>query len=681
VNPPSRLPDTKSEARKRILALREEIERHNHRYYVLDDPEIADAEYDRLFRDLEAIEAAYPALRDPSSPTQRVGHAPLEKFEPARHRTPMLSLANAETAREVREFDARIRRFLSREEEIQYTAEPKIDGLAVELVYEEGVFARGATRGDGNVGENVTQNLRTVRSLPLRLRRRGALPVPDRIAVRAEVYMSSGDFESLNRERLDRGEPPFANPRNATAGSIRQLDSRITASRPLDLFCYGIGEIDGPRFETQWEILQTLPEWGLRVNPLAERCADIEKAIAYFESLASRRESLPYEIDGAVIKVDEIRLQEDLGAIARSPRWAVACKFPPRQATTRVREIEVSVGRTGALTPVAHLDPVSIGGTTVRRATLHNQDEIERKDIRIGDRVLVQRAGDVIPEVVKVIESRREGSERRFDFPARCPECRGVVERSEGDAVAYCVNSRCPAQVKERIRHFASKRAMDIDGLGEKIVGLLSSEGLIADVADLYDLSVARLAPLERLGEKSAQNLVEAIARSRHRSLARFIYALGIRHVGEQTARILAESFGTLEALAEADAERLTSVEGIGPEIAGSLQNFFREEGNLRLIARLRERGAVPRGAERGAASTGGPLAGKSFVFTGNLASMTREEAARAVRAQGGRVTSTVSKKTDYAVVGADPGAKAARAEKLGIAVLDEEAFLKRLGR
>ncbi len=681
MNPASRLPKTESEARRRVLALREEIERHDHRYYVLDDPEIADAEYDRLFRDLEAIEAAYPALRDSASPTQRVGHAPLEKFEPARHRTPMLSLANAETAEEVREFDARIRRFLSREEEIRYTAEPKVDGLAVELVYEEGVFARGATRGDGNVGEDVTQNLRTVRSLPLRLRGRGRRPVPDRIAVRAEVYMSSGDFEALNRERLDRGEPAFANPRNATAGSIRQLDSRITARRPLDLFCYGIGEIVGPRFTTQWEILETLPEWGLRVNPLAERCAGIEEAIAYFERLASKRDTLPYEIDGAVIKVDEIRLQEDLGAIARSPRWAVACKFPPRQATTRIREIEVSVGRTGALTPVAHLDPVSIGGTTVRRATLHNQDEIERKDIRIGDRVLVQRAGDVIPEVVKVIESRREGSERKFDFPDRCPECQGVVERSEGDAVAYCVNSQCPAQVKERIRHFASKRAMDIDGLGEKIVGLLSSEGLIANVADLYDLSVAQLAPLERLGEKSAQNLVEAIAQSRHRSLARFIHALGIRHVGEQTARILAESFGTLEALAEADAERLTGVEGIGPEIAGSLRNFFREEGNLHLIARLRERGAVPRSAERGAVSTGGPLAGKSFVFTGNLASMTREEAARAVRGQGGRVTSAVSKKTDYVVVGADPGAKAARAEKLGIAVLDEEAFLKRLGR
>jgi DNA ligase (NAD+) len=656
------LPKTESEARRRVLAL-------------------ADAEYDRLLRDLEAIEAAYPGLRDPASPTQRVGHAPLEKLEPARHRTPMLSLANAETAQEAREFDARIRRFLSRQEEIRYTVEPKVDGLAVELVYEEGVFVRGATRGDGTVGEDVTQNLRTVRSLPLRLRGRGKPPWPGRIAVRAEVYMSSGDFESLNRERLDRGEPAFANPRNATAGSIRQLDSRITAGRPLDLFCYGIGEIVGHRFETQWKILETLPEWGLRVNPLAERCADIEKAIACFERLASRRDTLPYEIDGAVIKVDEIRLQEDLGAIARSPRWAIACKFPPRQATTRIREIEVSVGRTGALTPVAHLDPVSIGGTTVRRATLHNQDEIERKDIRIGDRVLVQRAGDVIPEVVKVIESRREGGERKFDFPDRCPECQGVVERSEGDAVAYCVNSQCRAQVKERIRHFAGKRAMDIDGLGEKIVGLLTSKDLIANVADLYDLSAEQLAPLERLGEKSAQNLVEAIAQSRRRPLARFVHALGIRHVGEQTARILAESFGTFEALAEADAGRLTGVEGIGPEIAGSLQNFFREEGNLRLIARLRERGAIPRGTERAAASAGGPLAGKSFVFTGNLASMTREEAAREVRGQGGRVTSAVSKKTDYVVVGADPGSKAARAEKLGIAVLNEEAFLKRLGR
>jgi DNA ligase (NAD+) len=664
-----------------VRALRREIEHHNYRYHVLDDPEIADAEYDRLLRDLEALEASHPALRDPASPTQRVGHTPLEKFEPARHLAPMLSLANAEGAEEVREFDGRTRRFLSTEDSIRYTAEPKVDGLAVELVYEAGVLVRGATRGDGTVGEDVTQNLRTVRSLPLRLRGHGRAAVPDRIAIRGEVYMSIGDFETLNHQRLKEGEQPFANPRNATAGSIRQLDSRITAGRPLDLFCYGIGEIHGRRFKTQWEILETLPEWGLRVNPLTERCADIEAAIAYFGRLASRRDALPYEIDGAVIKVDEIRLQADLGAIARSPRWAVAFKFPPRQATTRIRDIEVSVGRTGALTPVARLDPVRIGGTTVRRATLHNQDEVERKDIWIGDRVLVQRAGDVIPEVVKAIQSRREGSERKFVFPDRCPECGGAVERSEGDAVTYCINAQCPAQVKERIRHFAGKRAMDIDGLGEKIVGLLSSQGLIANVADLYDLRVEQLAPLERIGEKSAQNLVEAIARSRCRSLARFIHALGIRHVGEQTARLLAESLGSFEAIAAAEPDRLIGVEGVGPEIAGSIQTFFREEGNRRLIARLHERGVIPDGTGRGPASAWGPLEGKTLVFTGNLASMTRDEAARAVRGRGGRVTGSVSKKTDYVVVGTDPGSKAAKAEKFGVTMLDETQFLKLIGR
>ncbi|MFQ5458782.1 MAG: NAD-dependent DNA ligase LigA, partial [Myxococcota bacterium] len=657
--------------------------RHNYRYYVLDDPEVSDAEYDRLLRALEALEEAFPRLLDPASPTQRVGHAPLEKFTEARHSAPMLSLANAESAEEAREFDARVRRFLDREAPLRYTAEPKMDGLAVELVYEDGVLVRGATRGDGRIGEDVTQNLRTVRSLPLRLRRSKGVPAPPpRMAVRGEAYMATADFETLNRERLRAGEPPFANPRNATAGSIRQLDPRITARRPIHIFSYSLRVETGHRFKTQWEILETLPGWGLRVNPLRERCEGIEAAIAYFERLAAERDALPYEIDGVVIKVDDLRLQAALGAIARSYRWAVAYKFAPRQATSRIEDIEVSVGRTGALTPVANLAPVNIGGTTVRRATLHNQDEVERKDIRIGDVVLVQRAGDVIPEVVKVIGSRRTGKERRFRFPARCPDCGGVVERAEGEAAAYCVNAQCPAQMKERIRHYAARRAMDIEGLGEKIVSLLAEQGRIASVADLYRLRADELAPLERMGEKSAANLVAAIARSKARPLARLLFGLGIRHVGEQTARLLAEAFGSVARLGEASEDALTAVEGVGPETAASVINFFREKGNRALLRKLEEEGVVPpaRPPARRAAA-GGRLAGKSFVFTGALASMSRDEAADAVRALGGKVSGSVSKKTGYVVLGADPGSKAEKAGKLGVEMLEEKAFLKLIGR
>jgi DNA ligase (NAD+) len=681
VNRPGGIPQTQAEARRHAERLRHEIERHNYRYYVLDDPEISDAEYDRLLRALETIERAYPSLHDPLSPTQRVGHAPLDKFRPARHSTPMLSLANAESADEVREFDTRVRRLLSHEDPIDYTAEPKMDGLAVELVYENGIFTRGATRGDGIVGEDISQNIRTVRSLPLRLRSNPKNPPPRRLAVRAEVYMGTDDFETLNRARLDKGETAFANPRNASAGSVRQLDPRITASRPLDLFCYGVGEVVGHRFESQWEVLQALRAWGLRVNALIERCQGIDAAVAYYNRMGARRDSLPYEIDGVVIKVDDLRRQEELGAIARSPRWAVAFKFPPRQATTRIERIEVSVGRTGALTPVAILHPVRIGGTMVSRATLHNQDEIERKDIREGDTVLVQRAGDVIPEVVKMIETKRTGRERKFSLPERCPVCHGVVERTEGEAAAYCVNAQCPAQVKERIRHYASKRAMDIDGLGEKIIDTLVEQGLIANVADLYTLEADKLAKLERLGAKSARNLVNAIEQSKERSLERFVHALGIRHVGEQIARILALEFESAARLSEVGEEELVAVHGIGPEIATSVTNFFREKGNQALIRGLLQHGVTPQVPTRKKARVAGPLTGKTFVFTGGLESMSREKASQAVEALGGRAASSVTKKTDYVVVGAEPGAKAAKAEKLGIQVLDEARFLKLIGR
>jgi len=671
------VPKDETRARARAKRVREEVEHHNYRYYVLDDPEISDAEYDALLRELEAIEKAFPSLRDPLSPTQRIGHAPLHKFAPARHATPMLSLSNAESAEEVREFDARVRRLLSRKEDLAYTAEPKVDGLAVELIYEHGVFTRGATRGDGVTGEDVTQNLRTVRSIPLRLRACGKSPPPARLAVRGEVYMAIADFEALNRARLSKDEPAFANPRNAAAGSIRQLDPRITASRPLDVFFYGVGETTGHGFRTQWEILQTLPTWGLRVNPLVVLCEGVDDTIRTFDRLAEMRDRLSYEIDGVVIKVDDLRLQKELGTIARSPRWAIACKFAPRQATTRIRAIEVSVGRTGALTPVAILDPVSIGGTTVGRATLHNQDEIDRKDVRVGDTVLVQRAGDVIPEVVKVIGTRRTGKERKFRIPDRCPVCDGLVERSEGEAASYCVNAQCPAQVRERILHFASKRAMDIDGLGDKIVNMLVEKKLVDSAADLYELETGTLARLERLGEKSAGNLVAAIAGSTRPSLGRFIHALGIRHVGEQVADILAREFGSIQALAHAPEEELTSVHGIGPEIAGSVAAFFCENRNRELIRRLERLGVEPQASARQKAGEGGPLAGKSFVFTGALSSMTREEAGEAVERLGGRVSASVSKKTDYVVTGEDPGSKAERAGKFGVTKLDEAEFLK----
>ncbi len=664
-------------ARARAKRLREQIEQHNHRYYVLDDPEISDAEYDALLRELEAIEESFPSLRDPLSPTQRVGHAPVDHFSPARHATPMLSLANAASAEEVREFDARVRRLLSRDDPIAHTAEPKMDGLAVELIYERGELRRGATRGDGVTGEDVTQNLRTVRSVPLRLRSPAKSPPPARLAVRGEVYMAIADFEALNAARLAKGEPAFANPRNAAAGSIRQLDPRLASARPLDIYFYGVGDTAGHRFRSQWEILRTLPTWGLRVNPLIARCEGVEEAIRYFDGLASKRDTLPYEIDGVVIKVDDLRMQEELGAIARSPRWAVAYKFPPRQATTRIWGIEVSVGRTGALTPVAILDPVSIGGTTVSRATLHNQDEIDRKDVRVGDTVLVQRAGDVIPEVVKVIESKRTGKERKFRIPDRCPVCDGVVERSEGEAASYCVNAQCPAQVRERILHFASKRAMDIDGLGDKIVNMLVEKRLVSNAADLYTLGTGTLAGLERLGDKSAANLVAAIQGSRHPPLGRFIHALGIRHVGEQTADILARAFGSIEALERASREALEAIHGIGPEIAGSVAAFFSEARNRALIRRLEKLGVDPRPPAGRRAAAGGPLEGKTFVFTGALASMTREAAGEAVERLGGRVSASVSRKTDYVVMGEDPGSKAARAEKLGVAMLDEGAFRK----
>ncbi|HWP34263.1 MAG TPA: NAD-dependent DNA ligase LigA, partial [Thermodesulfobacteriota bacterium] len=621
--------------RRRAEALRREIEYHNYRYYVLDDPVISDAEYDRLLRELEELEREHPELADPDSPTRRVGGEPAEKFEPVEHAVPMLSLANAFDAEEVREFDRRVKRFLHlpEDEAVEYCAEPKLDGVAVELVYEGGRFVLGSTRGNGFVGENVTRNLRTIRSLPARLREPepGVPRWPDRLEVRAEVYLRIKDFEALNARRLEQGEPLFANPRNAAAGSLRQLDPKITAARPLDLFCYGVARPRELPVATQCELLALLPKWGLKTNPLAERCVGVEAALDYHRRLAARRAELAYEIDGVVLKVNRFDLQERLGEIARSPRWALAFKFEAKQATTRILDIVAQVGRTGALTPVAIMEPVRLGGVEVSRATLHNQDEIDKKDIRIGDWVIVQRAGDVIPEVVKVVTERRTGQERPYRLPTSCPVCGSDVVREPGEAVARCIGLACPAQLKERIRHFASRRAMDIDGLGDKLVSRLVDSGKVRRPSDLYRLTAADLLEIERMGEKSAANLLRNIEASKTRPLDRFVFALGIRHVGETIARLLVEGLGSLEALLAASADDLQRIKGIGPEVARSVHEFFADRRNREEIERLLAAGVRPT-APVAAAPRGGRLAGKSVVFTGTLASMTREEAEARVR-------------------------------------------------
>jgi len=661
----------------RVAQLRDLIHYHDYRYYVLDEPEIADIEYDRLFRELQQLEEQYPELVTPDSPTQRIGGRPAERFEAVEHRQPMLSLENAFSDGEVREFDNRLKRFLRQDEDLTYVVEPKMDGLAVNLTYENGHLTLGATRGDGWRGENVTQNLKTVKTIPLRLRSE-SIPPPTLLEVRGEVYMDIQDFKKLNADREAKGEPAFANPRNAAAGSLRQLDPAVTASRPLKMYCYGIGEVRGRGFASQWEVLQTLKDWGLRVNPQAERHAGIEAAIAYHHRLEQQRHALPYEIDGVVIKVDSLDLQARLGLKTRSPRWALAYKFSATQATTRVLQIIVQVGRTGAVTPTAIMEPVEVGGVTVSRATLHNEDEVARKDVREGDWVLVQRAGDVIPEVVKVITSRRTGQEKPFTMPSHCPVCGTPLVRPAGEAVTRCPNPDCAAQLKRAIRHFASKGAMDIDGLGEKIVEQLVDSGLIQDVADLYRLSVADLVPLERFAEKSAQNIVNAIQASKNPPLGRFIYALGIRYVGEATANLLAQHFQSLTALQQASEAELLQVEGIGPQVANSIREYLQSEKNQALLQKLAAAGVQPQAPPR---PQGAPLAGKTFVFTGGLKKFSRDEAKALVTALGGKVASSVSARTDYVVVGAEPGSKYAKARELGLTILDEAEFEQLLGR
>jgi DNA ligase (NAD+) len=654
--------------------LREEINRHNYRYYVLDDPEVSDAEYDRLMRRLEALEREHPELATPDSPTQRVGAAPSEKFGVVVHRRMMLSLANAMDAEEMLEFDRRIKRFMKDEGEVEYVAEVKLDGLAIELVYEDGRLVTGSTRGDGVNGEDVTPNIRTIRSVPLRLLKPARGAMPKLLEVRGEVIFPHHAFARLNADRMREGEPPFANPRNAAAGSLRQLDPKITASRPLDIFCHSSGMIEGLEFNSQWEFLQGIKELGLRVNPLTRMCNGVAEVIHYWNDLTTRRYELDYEADGVVAKVNSYALQRQLGEVSRSPRWAIAFKFKAQQAETVVRNIEVQVGRIGSLTPVAKLEPVALAGVTISNASLHNLDEIRRKDVRVGDTVLIERAGDVIPYVVRVA---KPGMPRAPEFmmPEHCPVCDAAIVHEEGEVGYFCVNVNCPARMRESIRHYASKAGVDIDGLGDKLVAQLVERGMVRELDDLYKLTKEQLVGLERMADKSAQNVIDAIERSRITMLDRVINGLGIRHVGEHTARQLAIRFRTIDRLMAASEDELRGVRDIGDEVARSIAEYFAEPRNSKAIERLAAQLKIKPLPEPTAGQSA--LRGKSFVLTGTLESMTREEAERKILAVGARVTSAISRKTDYLVAGAEAGSKLRKAGELGVKTLDENTFLK----
>ncbi|MCL4798265.1 MAG: NAD-dependent DNA ligase LigA [Burkholderiales bacterium] len=662
----------------RVEQLRREIDEHNYRYYVLDAPTISDADFDRMFRELQALEAEHPELASPDSPTQRVGGAPLAAFASVAHRVPMLSLNNAFDGEEVAAFDRRVREGLERER-VDYDCEPKFDGLAISLAYEHGAFVQGATRGDGYTGENVTANLRTIRGIPLRLRGRS---FPHTLEVRGEVILYRADFERLNEAQRRRGEKEFANPRNAAAGSLRQLDPRITATRPLRFFAYGVGHVEGGRPPaTQSDLLDMLLEAGLPVCAERKVVSGIDGLLAFYADLLDKRPRLPYEVDGVVYKVDRIADQQRLGFVSRAPRFAVAHKFPPEEATTEVVDIEVQVGRTGALTPVARLKPVFVGGVTVTNATLHNEDEVHRKDVRVGDTVVVRRAGDVIPEVLGVVPGKRRGHPPVFHLPKKCPVCGSAVIRLPDEAIARCSGGLvCAAQRKQALLHFASRRAMDIDGLGEKLVDQLVDGGLVRTPADVYGLALGRLAGLERMGEKSAQRLLDALEKSKRTTLARFIYALGIRNVGETTAKDLAAHFGTLDALMAADEAELEEVADVGPVVAAAVRRFFGEKHNVEVVRALRKAGVEWAEGEAKRLRRG-PAAGKTFVLTGALPDMTREEATELIEAHGGKVSGSVSKKTDYVVAGAEPGSKLDKARALGVTVLDQAGLRKLLGR
>ncbi|BCV25426.1 MAG TPA: NAD-dependent DNA ligase LigA [Firmicutes bacterium] len=658
----------------RAAQLRRQLEYHNWRYYVLDDPVITDSQYDRLLRELMRLEEEHPELKTPDSPTQRVGGAPRPEFGTVVHRVPLFSLANAYNEEELRDFDRRIRD-LAGDAKVEYVVELKIDGLAVSLTYENGVFVQGATRGDGVTGEDITANLRTVRSLPLRLHpEAGAPPL---VEVRGEVFMPKQAFLELNARREEEGEPLFANPRNAAAGSLRQLDPKVTAARSLDTFLYGLGAAEGLEPATHWELLEFLRRAGFKVNPHIRMAANIEEAIAYCLSWRERRAELPYPIDGLVLKVNSLELQRALGTTAKSPRWAIAYKFPAEQGETRLKEIIVSVGRTGVLTPTAVFDPpVHLAGTTVSRAALHNEEIIHARDIRVGDIVLVEKAGDIIPEVVASRPERRTGKETVFHMPQKCPACGAEVVRLPGEVAHRCPNVSCPARLRESLLHFGSRAALDIDGLGPALINLLLERGLIKDVADLYHLQAEELAELPRFGAKSAANLLAALAASKTRSWDRLLYALGIRYVGATVAKTLAAHFPDLRSLMAAGREELTAIPGVGEKVAASLVDFFAEPRNRETIERLAAAGLNMSGRRRERA---GPLSGKTFVLTGTLAGFTRSEAQAAIEERGGRVTGSVSRATDYVVAGEKPGSKLDKARALGVPVLSEEEFKKLL--
>lgn len=671
-------------AKLRVEELRAIIAHHDYRYYVLDSPEISDAQYDELMQELRRLEERYPQLIAPDSPTQRVSGQPVAAFGIVEHRLPLLSLANAFAAEELQAWHRRASALAGRSD-FSLVCEPKMDGLAVALVYENGVFVQGATRGDGTRGENISENLRTIRSIPLKVGKEA----PGRFEVRGEVYMTKHGFERLNDEigrsneerarKKPKAIPLFVNPRNAAAGSVRQHDPQITARRPLDIFVYALGWAEGATPPTHWETMQWLGSLGFRVNPNNVCVPGIAEAARVCGEWEGKREGLDYEIDGVVVKIDDLGLQERLGAVGREPRWAIAYKFPPMQATTKLLDIGVNVGRTGSLNPYAVLEPVRVGGATVKLATLHNEDDIHRKDIRIGDTVIVQRAGEVIPQVVGPVASRRTGEEREFQVPTTCPECGAPVRRREGEARSYCTNRDCPAQAFRLLAHFVSRGALDIDGIGERLAAALLDAGLVTDSADIYFLTKEQLLGLERLAEKSAQNVMDAIAGSKERPLGRVIFALGIRHVGSEMAEVLAKHFGGIDRLAAASAEELESIPTVGPKIAASVQAYFEDEENRRIVEKLRRAGV--RLAEEGRAQEEGPLQGQTFVITGTLAAFTREEAEERVRALGGSTGASVTRKTDYVVAGEDPGSKLRKAQQYGTRTLTEEEFLELLRR
>ena len=663
------------EAEARVRWLRDEIRRHEHLYYVLNRPQIADGEFDALERELRELEARFPELVSPDSPTQRVGEKPSEEFPTFVHRVPMLSLDNTYSEEELREFEERIFRAVGRRE-IAYVTELKVDGLSMALHYERGRLARAVTRGDGVRGDEVTPNARAIRAIPLVLRGERA---PDELEVRGEVYLPRSRFEAINREREEAEEEPFANPRNAAAGTMKSLDARVVAERGLNVFLYQIAHLRGPEVSSQWEALERLRDWGLRTNPVSRRCHGLGAVLEFCAEWREKRGSLEYDIDGVVVKVDDFVLQRELGFTTKFPRWAIAYKYPAVQAATVVRAIEVQVGRTGKLTPVAILDPVPLAGSTVSRATLHNEEEVARKAVRVGDTVLIEKGGEVIPKVVRVLEERRPPGTEPWRPPERCPACGTEALRAEGEVDRRCPNASCPAQIEERLKHFARREAMDIEGLGDALVHQLVDKGLVRDFADLYRLRISDLVDLERMAEKSASNLLAQIERSKSRELRRLLFGLGIRFVGERAALLLARHFRGLGALAAASVEEIDDLYEIGPAVAQSVHDWFRDPANRRLVARLVKAGLRTEAGEAAAGSTA--FQGMQFVLTGTLDSMTRDEAKAAIEERGGRVTSSVSKKTAVVVAGREPGSKLERARQLGVRCVDEAGFREMLAR